>query len=89
MGGLVTALAVSLGADFLDPSSGPARRACIGLFTALSAFAGDLFLSFLKRRAGIKDFSRLLPGHGGILDRFDSLVLAAPVYHWSRSLLSG
>lgn len=51
-----------------------------GLFTALTGFAGDMLASFYKRIAGIKDYSRLLPGQGGFLDRFDSFMMAASCY---------
>ncbi len=56
----------------------PGRAAVAGLGLALLAQAGDLFESWLKRRAGVKDSGSLLAAHGGVLDRMDSLVPVAP-----------
>lgn len=51
----------------------------IGLVGALMGELGDLSFSVIKRQVGIKDYGRLLPGHGGVLDRFDSVLFAAPM----------
>jgi len=57
----------------------PARAAIAGVLITLASQLGDLFESAMKRRAGVKDAGSLLPGHGGILDRFDGVLVAAPV----------
>jgi len=54
--------------------------ALLGVLLSLSGQLGDLALSSIKRDLGVKDMGAFIPGHGGLLDRFDSILLAAPVY---------
>jgi phosphatidate cytidylyltransferase len=57
------------------------RAAGLALFLAMFGMTGDLFESLLKRSAGAKDSSALIPGHGGVLDRIDAYLFAAPVMY--------
>lgn len=80
--GVVVAAAVFavVGAWWM-PALPPAQRVALGATLALLGMAGDLFESHLKRASGLKDASGLIPGHGGVLDRIDALLFAAPVYY--------
>ena len=51
---------------------------CVSVIVSLSCQVGDLFISYLKRRAKVKDTSNILPGHGGLLDRIDGMIFAYP-----------
>ena len=53
----------------------------IGLFGGIASQLGDLFASLIKRHCNIKDFSNLFPGHGGMMDRLDSLLFMAIVIY--------
>ena len=62
---------------------------CIIIGVVVSPFSqlGDLTASIFKRKIGIKDYGNLIPGHGGILDRFDSILFAAPAVYYILSIM--
>jgi CDP-diglyceride synthetase len=77
-----TAISVLVGSQltFVFPGATAMGLAKVSLITSLCATLGDLMESYGKRCLGIKDFSRFLGKHGGLLDRYDSLLAAAPVF---------
>ncbi|UCD95578.1 MAG: phosphatidate cytidylyltransferase [Candidatus Zixiibacteriota bacterium] len=87
VGGMITTAAVAVSLSFLMPMHSGLALVVFGLVISISSTAGDLSFSYIKRKLNIKDFSSLIPGHGGVLDRFDSLIAAAPAFYWTGRVL--
>ncbi len=84
IGGVLTSAVVAGACSPLTPF--PVREAAaVGVGIALLGFFGDLTMSAVKRDRGVKDFGQMIHGHGGIMDRMDSLCFAAPIFfHYTR-----
>jgi phosphatidate cytidylyltransferase len=84
LGGVATATLIGTGLWWVTPFA-PWQAAVMSLVITLMGFAGGLTMSAIKRDRGVKDFGTLIAGHGGVLDRIDSLCFAAPVFfHLTR-----
>ena len=82
IGGIIGAIVLSLIYANLKDISSPIHIILISLIGSVVSQIGDLTASKVKRYAGIKDYGFIMPGHGGILDRFDSIIFATPVVYY-------
>lgn len=82
--GVLYALAIN---RFAGASADAVLYAIIGAVGALISMVGDLAASAIKRNHDIKDYGNLIPGHGGILDRFDSVIFTAPIIYYMATML--
>lgn len=84
VGGTLLATALGAGLWWITPFT-PAQSAAMAAVVVTMGFLGGLSLSAVKRGLGVKDWGATIPGHGGVLDRFDSVVFAAPIFfHLTR-----
>lgn len=82
--------AALLGVAYGAATQGPmAEYAVICAVGAMISMVGDLAASAIKRNQGIKDYGKLIPGHGGILDRFDSVIFTAPIIYFLAKIVLG
>jgi phosphatidate cytidylyltransferase len=79
----LAALVLPLFGDTFEPGD----AALVALVCGITAFVGDLTESMFKRDLGVKDLGSMLPGHGGVLDRVDGILLALPVGFYAVELL--
>jgi phosphatidate cytidylyltransferase len=91
IGGMAASIVVALVVvNRITPWNELTDALALGITVAIMAPLGDLCESMLKRDLGVKDFGTLLPGHGGILDRFDAILFCLPaVYYLARALTIG
>jgi len=90
VGGLIVAtIFLVIAGTWLLPGAAPVPLAVAGVVLVVLGICGDLFESRLKRDAGVKDSSALIPGHGGVLDRIDALLFATPAFYLYLRTLGG
>jgi phosphatidate cytidylyltransferase len=80
VGGIASATALGAALWWITPFGSPLKAALIAFVIALMGFLGGLVMSAIKRDRANKDWGQMIQGHGGMLDRLDSLLFAAPVF---------
>jgi phosphatidate cytidylyltransferase len=88
-GGLILAVGAALAACWFVPQLSLVDALILGLLLTVAGLFGDLWESMIKRRVGVKDSGSILPGHGGMLDRLDSLLFTAPTFYYYVTWVRG
>lgn len=86
MGGVLLAMLVAFVGNYYFNPVNKVYWFVLALYTVIISIFGDLFISILKRRCHLKDTGTLIPGHGGVLDRLDSLIAALPLFYFGLTL---
>ena len=84
IGGILFCVALNIGLYFLLFGHGPGnwfKLIGAAVLFSVAGVIGDITASYIKRAAGIKDYGKLMPGHGGVMDRFDSVLFIAPIMY--------
>jgi phosphatidate cytidylyltransferase len=79
VGGALSATLIGAGLSWMTPFT-PLQAALLSLIIVMIGFFGGLVMSAIKRDRGVKDWGHLIAGHGGIIDRLDSVVFSAPIF---------
>ncbi|AZA77984.1 phosphatidate cytidylyltransferase [Chryseobacterium sp. G0186] len=87
IGGVLLTIILSNILGFFLLNTSVLTNSITGMALGVSGFCGDIFMSYLKRKTEVKDTGNLLPGHGGLLDRMDSLIFNAPLFFWMLPFL--
>jgi len=87
IGGVLTAIAAAWILTLVFPQYSFLFMGIIAIVVVISGTLGDLVESMIKRSIGVKDSGRFMPGHGGLLDRFDSILLASPIIYFMLQIL--
>lgn len=87
LGSIISVIGLAFAFRFLLPAVSTAHLVVLAYAISIFGMCGDLTISFIKRDLKIKDMGTLIPGHGGLLDRFDSIIFTAPIFfHFLRYL---
>ncbi len=88
LGAFVIGMLYAMAFPQMLPFTSPLWGGVVACVAAMTSVVGDLCASAIKRNHDVKDYSHLIPGHGGVIDRFDSVIYIAPIIYWLVNIIS-